>query len=327
MHVFARVLPAASAIAGAFLLAGCGGSANPAIVTSTANELSPAQTLHPSLSQPMLIAFQPNGSLGYWPIRHGGSKLRSISGALGVEASSGMAANGNVVIVASYLPAKIVRYNVKTTAVTTMADPYGNPEDVAVGKNGTIYAMNETNVAVYKPKSKQPSQLTCAYVDQSEAIAVDNEGDVFVDGYGPGSFQGVVEYAKGSTKCAPLHLRPSQGYIGGVGVDPKTDDLIVIDDPDECAGGEGRMIIYRKPYEREHSIRHDLQTTYCAGALRLDAGSKHIFYGDATVSDGFRLVDQAQYPSGKYDGDYQNIASSGYGNFSAFTTIPNTLPN
>jgi hypothetical protein len=328
MRVSLRVLRMVPAVAAGFLLAGCGGNANPALVTNAGNE-APAEALRPAFTQPALIAFDTeNGSLAYWPIRHdGGRTLTSITGALGIHDGYALAANGSVVVIGNYDPAVVLTYNVKTKAKTTMGDPYGGPLDVAVGKDGTIYAMNIASVAVYRHGSGTPSQLTCADVNIAEAIAVNNEGDVFVDGYGPGSFQGVVEYPSGSTKCTVPHLRPSQGYIAGVGIDPKTDDLIVIDDPDLCAGGlEGRMVIYPKPYERRNSFRHDLQATYCSGTFRLDSGSKHIFYSDATVSDAFPLIDQARYPSGKYEGQYENGYYSG-GNFAGFTTIPNALPN
>jgi hypothetical protein len=123
------------------------------------------------------------------------------------------------------------------------------------------------------------------------------------------------------------HLRATLGYIAGVGVDPKTDDLIVVDDPGQCAGGNnGRMVIYPKPYEQHTSIVRELSATYCSGTFRLDAGSTHIFYSDATVSDGFPIIDQARYPSAKFEGQYW-LGYSQSNSFSGMTTIPNRLPN
>ena len=129
-----------------------------------------------------------------------------------------------MVIIASYSPAAIVTYNVNTKAQTMMSDPYGNPFDVAVDKHGNIYAMNIANVAVFKAGSSTPTELTCSYVNTSEAIAVNDEGDVFVDGYGS-KFEGVIEYPAGSQNCMIPHLRATRGYIAGVGVDPKTDEF------------------------------------------------------------------------------------------------------
>jgi hypothetical protein len=188
--------------------------------------------------------------------------------------------------------------------------------------------LNLTSVAVFKAGSSQPTELTCSYINVGEAIAVDNESDVFVDGYGPDGFMGVVEYAAGSQNCTKLHLRRQNGYVGGVGVDPKTDDLIVIDNPGLCAGGlEGRMIVYPKPYEPGTSHRRDLGANYCAGTFRLNSTSSLIFVSDATVSAGYPLIDQSTYPKGKRKGYYQSSPSGYSGSFGGFTTIPNTLPN
>jgi hypothetical protein len=280
-----------------------------------------------ALQKPALITFDAStGGLAYWHIQNDGSMtLQPLSKSLGISSVYALAADGDTVIIANYSPPEIVTYNVDTASESTMSDTYGNPRDVAVDKQGNIYALNAASVTVYKAGS-QPAELACSHIDNGEAIAVDNEGDVFVDGYGS-HFQGVVEFAAGTNKCTVPHLRASHGYIAGVGVDPQTDDLIVVDDPDLCAGGlEGRMIIYPKPYAKQTSRRHVLSATYCSGTFRLDARSRHIFYSDATVSDGVPIVDQADYPTGKYDGQYWlGYYSSVY--FSGFTTIPNTLPN
>ena len=276
-----------------------------------------------------LIVFDTqNGSLGYFTIEHGGNDtLKSLAGPLGIDSGYAMAANHDTIVIANYKPAYVVTYNLRTKKEVSIGDPYGQPYDVAVDKQGTIYALNSTSVAVYKSGSTQPTELSCSNISLGEAVAVNNEGDVFVDGYGPGSFAGVVEYGHGSNTCTTPPLQPVEGYIAGVGVDPKTDDLITIDDPDLCAGGyEGRMLVYRKPYGQRAPRQQNLQATYCSGIFRLDASSTHIFYSDATVSDGAPLIDQARYPSGKYEGRYGGYYSSGTP-FAGFTTLPNRLPN
>lgn len=312
---------------GALLLAGCAGSATP----SSSLPAGGSQYVHvrpASLQKPALVTFDTSTSgLAYWHIQHNGTmSLQSLSGSLGISDVYAMAADGDTVIVANYSPAEIVTYNVDTQAEATLSDPYGSPEDVAVDRHGNIYALASTNVAIFKVGSSQPTELTCSHIDNGQAIAVDNEGDVFVDGYGS-RFQGVVEFAAGSSKCTVPHLRKSLGYVAGVGVDPKTDDLIVVDDPDDCAGGlEGRMIVYPKPYNQRTSQRRVLSATYCSGILRLSADSTRIFYSDASVDASVPIIDQARYPSGKYEGQYWlGYNSSVF--FSGFTTIPNTLPN
>ncbi len=319
------------AILAALYLAACSAqsastNSNLPLTTSLAS-----RTASKSLPNRALIAFDTeNGSLAYWPIkRGGGTTLQPLTGSLGIESGYSMAANGHTIIIANYSPPEIVTYDLDTQSESTMGDPYGNPFDVAIDTRGNIYAMNAANVAVYKAGSSTPEELSCSKMQLSEAIAVDNEGDLFVDGYGGSKshFQGVVEYSSGSTTCTVPHLRHSLGYVAGVGVDPKTDDLIVIDDPDDCAGGdEGRMVIYPKPYDESTSQRHTLYASYCSGGFRLDKTSAHIFYSDATVSAGYPLIDEARYPSGKYVGTYENGYYSG-GNFAGFMPIPNRLPN
>jgi hypothetical protein len=283
----------------------------------------------PALSQPAIITFDTQtSSLGYFPIQHSGSQtLTPFGSSLGISDAYALAADGDLIAIVNYSPAELVTYNLKTKALNTMADPYGGPLDVAVDKNGNFYAMNLASVAVYKAGSSQAAELTCSAMDDAVAIAVDNEGDVFVNGYGPGNSMGVVEYPAGSQSCIRLHLRAERGYVAGIGVDPKTDDLIVTDDPDLCAGGlEGRMMIYPRPYEARHAVRRVLNATYCSGIFRLDADSHHIFYSDATVSAGQPIIDQARYPSGKSEGRYWEGYFSN-GGFAGFTTIPNALPN
>lgn len=313
----------------AVLVAGCGGNATTPTVSGIPSETS--QGTHRAsapLTTPALITFDPQtGGLAYFKIQHNGSQsLTPFTSSLGISAAYALAADGEVVIIANYSPAEIVTYNVDTKAETMMSDPYGSPYDVAVDKHGSIYAMNTANVAVYKAGSSTPTELTCSHIDTSEAIAVNNEGDVFVDGFGS-KFQGVVEYPAGSQNCTIPHLRATRGYIAGVGVDPKTDALIVVDDPDDCAGGiEGRMVIYPKPYEQRTSIRRILNATYCSGTFRLDANSTHIFYSDASVSDGIPIIDDARYPTAKWEGQYW-LGYYSSQNFSGITTIPNRLPN
>jgi hypothetical protein len=283
----------------------------------------------PDFTKPALITIDTtSGALEYWPIApSGGTQPTVISKPLGIFQGYAMAADGNVVAIANYSPPEVLSYNVKTKTAKTLSDPYGDPLDIAVDKHGTLYAMNGANVAVFKAGSSQPTELSCGYMTEAEAIAVDNEGDVFVNGYGPGGFVGVVEYPVGSSSCTKLHLRSESGYVAGVGIDPTNDDLIVVDDPDLCAGGlEGRMRIYSKPYGRSHVRRHNLRSTYCAGTFRLNSSANLIFVSDATVSDGYPLIDQETYPAAKSEGPYQ-IGASPSGSFGGFTTIPNTLPN
>jgi hypothetical protein len=308
--------------------AACGGNVAPS-ATAYAPAHAQARIVTPDLKTPILITLNTyTGALEYWPIQAGGGTApKTLSGPLGIYQSYGLVGNGDTVAIANYSPAEVVTYNVKTKVSKVLSDTLGNPVDIAIDKHGNLYALNFQNVAVFKAGSSKPSELQCGTVHEGAAIAVDNEGNVYVNGYGP-NFMGIVEFRAGSQNCTVLHLRAEEGYIGGVGVDPKTDALIVVDDPDLCAGGdEGRMIVYRKPYRSRTAYRHVLNAQYCSGTFRLNSLSNLIFYADATVSDGFPLIEQASYPSGKGNyGDYQD----GYypdAYFGGFTTIPNRLPN
>lgn len=327
MRILLHVLAAACLVVA---VAACGG-AIPNTTASPTAALPPTSRSLPNDKAPKLVTLDiVTGELEYWPIEpNGGSRPHPLSGPLGIYNGYEMAADGNVVAIANYNPAEIITYNVRTKRERALADPYGGPVDIAIDKQGTTYALNLDSVAVFKAGSSQPSELTCSILSNGIAIAVDNENDVFVNGYGSRGFMGVVEFSAGSSTCkAVAHLRQERGYAGGIAIDPKTDDLIVVDDPDECAGGiEGRMLIYSKPYRREAVRRRNLGAQYCAGAIRLDATSTHVFVADATISDGYPLIDQRTYPGAKGSGVYEDGPSGYSGDFSGFTTIPNTLPN
>lgn len=77
--------------------------------------------------------------------------------------------------------------------------------------------------------SPAPKQLVCKYLNIGEAIAVDNEGDIFVNGYFTNGVAGVVEIPNGPSgpqpqNCTRLRLLLEPGYVAGVAIDPKTDD-------------------------------------------------------------------------------------------------------
>lgn len=313
-----------AALAGLLTAAACAGGTTPL----AAPDLAVPQALaNAKLHQPALISINTlTSELIYWPTDHGPSQHPiTFTQPLGTYGGNSMAGNGSTVVIANYSPPEILTYDVNTKATMTLSDPYGSPYDVAVGTDGSIYAMNAASVTVFPPDPSNPQELTCSYITQAESIAVDNEGDVFVDGYGKNNPSGIVEFPAGTSACKSLKLRPWRGYIGGIGIDPKTDDLIVVDNPGTCAGGlEGRMLIYPKPYSKNNAKRANLHAQYCAGGFRLDATSTHIYVSDATVSAGSPLIDVRSYPAGKGNGNYGSDYTIYTG---GFTTIPNTLPN
>jgi hypothetical protein len=304
--------------------------------TTPGNPIQPltlgANQQKPPLQTPAIIAIARNGVLKSYPVTaHGGDRPQIIGKVRNVSAAAGMVANGHVVAMVNQAPTSVVVYNIKTKTEQSFPDPYGIPIDIAIDKNANLYALNylsssPSNVAMYRAGSSQAQELTCKYLGSGVAVAVDNEGDVFVNGYGA-SFTGVVEIPNGpsgpqSQKCKRLAgLLPEQGYEAGLAVDPKTDDLIVLDDPDLCAGGiEGLMTIYPKPY-RASTARSVNLNGNCVGRMRLDATSSTVFAFDDTVDQSRTFIIQRSYPQGRGNGTYRR------GNVSGFTTLPNTLPN
>jgi hypothetical protein len=305
-----------------------GGAAAPARPATNESPRGPssAQT-DPHLEKPALISIdQLTGDLLYWPIADGpGGSPITLTGNLGTYDANALASNGNVVVVASYAPAELIEYNVKTKTETIVPDTFGSPSHVAVDKSGTIYALSAHEVGVFPQGSSPPYEITCKELGGSEpfSIAVDDESDVFVE-TGYGSFTGVLEApAASSNNCVKLHLGRKRDP-GGIGIDPKTDDLIIIDNPGLCAGGdEGRMTIYPKPYTNGTAITRHLHASSCAGGFRLDASSSHIYVSDSTVDESYALIDVRTYPDGKGTGSYEDYSAY----LGGFTLIPSRLPN
>jgi hypothetical protein len=268
--------------------------------------------------------------LEYWPVGpNGGKAPQPLSGALSGNPAFVGAAFGTTVVLAGQSPPSIFLYDLTSKHQRVLADPYGTPIDVAVDRGRNVYALNlagnQGNVTWYGPSSRHPRLLACSRMGEGEAIAVDNEGDLFVNGYPPHAAAGVIEIPNPLVArpqgCMRLRLRAEPGYVAGIAVDPKTDDLIVFDNPDDCAGGyEGRMTIYPKPYDPSTATVKELNAN-CAGGLRLNAPSTLLFFGDETVSGGSGFIQQRTYPGGRGNAIYEG------GNFSGFVTIPNALPN
>ena len=237
-----------------------------------------------------------------------------------------MVANGNQLAMAA--DKSVLLYNVETQSTTALADPFGSPLDLAIDKNASLYALNlaaNGNIAMYPSGSGTPKELVCNAMPGGEAIAVDNEGDIFVNGYTKSFAGAVAEIPNGPNgpqpqNCTLLKLKSETGYVAGLAVDPKTDDLIVFDDPGVCAGPpEGRITIYPKPY-KSATGRSRVLGGSCPGMLRLNADSSIVFYYEQDPS-GSLFIRQSTYPGGHDLSGYKGPSPGG------FTTIPNTLPN
>lgn len=315
----------------AVLAAGCA-AISP--LSEPRNALLPSNAeLRAALIGPAVIAVNGvDGTLEYWPMQKGGSRHPIALGSLThLFDITGMVANGNMLAMADGNPNEVLEYDVGTGAVSTLPDPFGSPADIAIGKDASLYVVNltkaEGNVTMYPGGSPNPVELTCPFLHQGGKIAVDDEGDIFVTAFASFNTEGVVEIPTGPDgpeprRCMQLNqLMPAEGYIQGLLIDPKTDDLVVMDDPGGCAGGDsGRLMIYRKPYKAQ-TARVRVVGQNCAFGMRLSADSSTIFVLDQDVSDSNPFALARSFPGGGRLGSYVD------GQSEAITTIPNTLPN
>jgi hypothetical protein len=286
----------------------------------------------PSVTSPAVIAVNNNlGALEYWPMRSGGDNIPIRISKKGLFIGAGLVANGRVVSFGNQDPAEVVQFNVDTKALTTLPDPYGTPIDIAIGKDNSLYVLNlvrsnPANVAWYPGGAPNPKELACSALDYGSNVAVDNEGNLYVGGYIGQDTAGIIKFPNGPngpdpSQCKTLDLGLGSAYMDGVVVDPKTDDLVTLTNPDLCAGGvEGLMTIFPKPYRREtgrsHVVGHN-----CSFGLRLSADSKKVFVLDESVDGGTSYVLQRSFPDGVPEGTYHG------GQPTSITTIPNALPN
>ena len=309
------------------LATSCGGAGAPAnpLANESSRVLSLPQT-SPHFRKPALIAIDElSGDLVYWEIKDGPSGTpMTLTGNLGTYSANALVSNGDVVIVASHAPSEIIEYNIKTKTETTTADPFGAPDHVAVNKGGTVYALSRHEIGVFPAGSSQPFKIACKELRGTEAlsIAVDDESDVFVAADRARSTD-IFELPAGSTTdCVKLDLkRPSN--LGGIGIDPKTDDLVVVDNPGVLCSYVGRITIYPKPYASATAKQNNFYANYCAGGFRLDANSTHIYVADETVDESYPLIDVRSYPSGSGTESYADYNAYTGG----FTLLPSALPN
>ena len=281
----------------------------------------------PAFKRPALLELNYGRQrIDYWPLtNHGGHAPKELVQPAGMARAQDIAADNERLAIANTGGANILTYNLRTNVERTYPNPGGQAIDLTIDKNHTIYAANIAqsgqgySVTKYA-LGQQPQLLSCQYLANPAGIAVDNEGNIYVNEIG-NSFVGVVELPNGGMQqCRELALQLEGGYPAGLAVDPKTDDLLVFNDPDLCAGGyEGLLTIYSKPY-RKQSSRRLLLGGVCDGGLRLDAESKSVFVLDQTVSGGVSYVNQFAYPGGQLMGTYNG------GDPIGVAPIPNAWP-
>lgn len=305
--------------------ASCSGSPNGA-VTPAAERAQFAGGLSQrsaALQTPALLGVNEQGALVYWPITNTGGRHPQTVTQLGTGVSD-MAVDGNTVVMSTN---GVLLYNVTTQQSTSLPDPDGTPGYVAVDKNANIYVANKFstasgNVVMYSASTHQPNELQCSLMGFPTGLAVDNEGDIFINGYGPkpAAKPRLIEIPMGPNgpdpaKCFRVSIE-AETNTGGVAIDPQTDALIVVDNPKDCATIGGRFTIYSKPYNASTGVPHQLSPG-CARDVRVNASSTRLFVYNSNAVH----IEQRSYPDGKSMGVYAN------GDGIAFTPLPAKLPN
>jgi len=314
--------------------AGCAGAAAPSAAPNAASFVQAEARSGPGsgdaspADERLLFSIDyRTGALESWPIQPTGSDHPTTVAQLGVGVHNAMAADGNTVAVAAQSAAETLLYDVVTKGTRVLPDPYGTPVDVAIDRNHSLYVLTAgtpPSVVMYPGGSMQPVQLVCGLVREPEVIAVDDEGDIFIGAFPKRNYPGVFEIPVGPggpspQSCKKLPLMFTKG-VTGLTVDARTDDLIVLDQPTQCAPGAGRIVVYPKPYEKNTGETHYLHAN-CPAGLKLSAASTIIFYGDTDASGGGSLIRSSTYPAIRKLGTYSHGAPLG------LATIPNELPN
>jgi len=320
------------------VLAGCSATPGPSQFRSAAlpahsgSISSTVDTSRAALKAPVVIAVDSDtGALEYWPMQQGWNKHPIAISPPGLFNGFGLVANGHVVSFANENPPEVLQYDIDAKTETALADPFGTPLDIAIGKDKSLYVINlvrphNNNVVMYSGGSPNPQELSCKAIADGTNIAVDNEGNIFVGAYFSRNGTDVVKIPNGPhgpdpAHCTPLYLGLKSAYMAGVVVDPKTDDLVTLTNPDLCAGGvEGLMTVFPKPYRVKTGKSHVVGQN-CSSGLRLTADSSAVLVLDSSFAGVSLFVLQRSFPDGRPMATYRN------GQPSSVTTIPNTLPN
>jgi hypothetical protein len=193
---------------------------------------------------------------------------------------------GNL-FVANYAGVNVEEFALgSTTASTTYSSGLTDPVDVTTDTNGNVYVADNAGrlVVEYAPGASAPS-FSCSTGLETDGVAVDNKGDVFVSGNANDSGQGsIIEYTGGLSGCAGTTLGITLGYAGGLQIDTKG-DLIACD---QFAGVD----IIPKPYT---AISSTITGAVDAFHIALTKNNKTLYIADPDMADV--LVDS--FPAGK----------------------------
>jgi hypothetical protein len=180
---------------------------------------------------------------------------------------------------------------------TVLADPNGQPVDIAWSPKGTVYvsdilgpgSSSYGQVSVYPAGATSPtSVLSNKDVVYSLGVAVDSKGNVYESfiGFSSGVAGGVIEF-KGGKGSGTLLKGPNLSEPGTIIID-KNDNMIVTDQVNL------KLNTYKPPYSKGPISSTPIQAKSIQCAI--DAAEDNIACGDVANT----AIDVYTYPAGAY---------------------------
>jgi hypothetical protein len=190
----------------------------------------------------------------------------------------------------------------------TLKDPREFPVNLALTRKKKLYVANifstsfgAGNVAYYANDDgtdlKPTGLLSNSTFYQVIGIAVDGAGDVFVNNNTQDFAGGEVVEFKGGRGNGTVLTNIAVEVAGGLAIDPKTKDLLVVDQGADRSGAT--VSVYAAPYTGS-AIKTYLFPEIVD--IALDANSSNIYCANV---NGY--VDVYGYPSGSFEGSYADV--------------------
>lgn len=185
----------------------------------------------------------------------------------------------------------------------TLTEPkagYGTGINVAVGKDGTVYAVDHLAGQIYEFENGNTTATKTIGLQEAFGLALDRHNDLYVE-YASNSSGGpghVMEYKPGSTSGHDLGITIK--YEGGLGVDSH-DDLLV--------GDQGNQVIDIFKHGKNTPFRTISVSPYYPYQFNFDRSEKYLYMVSGTPA----AVYVYDYSTGALDWtDNQGLRSSGY---------------
>jgi hypothetical protein len=222
-----------------------------------------------------------------------------------VSEPQGLAASNDSLWIANTNASNILELNSAGKLTKTLMDRREFPVNLALARSNRLYVANifnasfaAGNVVYYDSPDRKPTgSLRNSTFYQVIGIAVDGAGDVFVNN-NTQDFAGgeVIEFPGGSGSGTALTNIAVQ-VAGGLAIDPKTQDLLVVD---QGTGASGASVsVYAPPYTgsaiKTYSFHESVD-------IALDKNGSNLYCANV---NGY--IDVYGYPSGSFLGSYADI--------------------